>query len=64
MREAENQAPRLGIEIIALDVFASNARGRRLYEKMGYRVVGRVPRGILREGEYIDDVILTKDLKK
>ena len=64
MREAENQAPRLGIEIIALDVFASNARGRRLYEKMGYRVVGRVPRGILREGEYIDDILLTKDLKQ
>jgi len=63
MREVEGQAPRLGIEIITLDVFASNARGRHLYEKMGYAEVGRVPRGILRDGEYIDDVIMAKQLQ-
>ena len=45
MREVEHQAPRLGIEVITLDLFASNARGLHLYEKMGYREVGRVPRG-------------------
>ena len=63
MREVESQAPRLGIEMITLDVFASNARGRHLYEKMSYVEVGRVPRGILRDGGYIDDVIMAKQLK-
>ena len=64
MREAESQAPRLGIEIITLDVFASNARGRHLYEKMGYVQVGQVPRGIKRDGEYIDDIIMAKELSQ
>jgi RimJ/RimL family protein N-acetyltransferase len=63
MKEAEGQAPRLGIEIITLDVFASNARGRHLYEKLGYVEVGRVPRGIRRDGEYIDDVVMAKELQ-
>ena len=64
MREAESQAPRLGIEIITLDVFVSNARGRHLYEKMGYVQVGQVPRGIKRDGEYIDDVIMAKEIPR
>ena len=63
MREVEGQAPRLGIETITLNLFASNAQGRHLYEKMGYAEVGRVPRGILRTGEYIDDVIMAKMLQ-
>jgi RimJ/RimL family protein N-acetyltransferase len=64
IREAENQTHRLGIEIITLDVFASNAMGRHLYAKMGYIQVGQVPRGIKRDGEYIDDVIMAKELPK
>jgi RimJ/RimL family protein N-acetyltransferase len=64
MREAESQAPRLGIEIITLDVFISNTRGRHLYEKMGYVQVGQVPRGIKRDGEYIDDVIMAKEIPR
>lgn len=62
MREVEHQAPRLGIEVITLDLFASNARGLHLYEKMGYREVGRVPRGTIMNGEYIDDVIMAKEI--
>ncbi len=64
MREAESQASRLGIEIITLDVFVSNARGRHLYEKMGYVQVGQVPRGIKRDGVYIDDVIMVKEIPR
>ena len=62
MREVEHQAPRLGLEIITLDLFASNARGLRLYEKMGYHEVGRVPRGTIMNGEYVDDILLAKEV--
>lgn len=62
MREAENQARRLGIEILTLDVFASNSRARHLYEKLGYRAVGCIPRFFKRDGAYIDRIIMAKNL--
>lgn len=63
MKEAESQARRLGIEIITLEVFASNSRARHLYEKLGYRVVGCVPNAILKDGVYIDNIIMAKELQ-
>jgi ribosomal protein S18 acetylase RimI-like enzyme len=62
MREAEDQARRLGIEVMTLSVFATNERAIHVYEKTGYREVGRIPRHHLRDGEYIDSVIMAKDL--
>ncbi|MGC8850590.1 MAG: GNAT family N-acetyltransferase [Candidatus Bathyarchaeia archaeon] len=62
MREAENQARRLGIAILTLDVFASNSRARHLYEKLGYVVVGCIPRFLKRGGVYIDKIIMAKTL--
>ncbi|MFB0558215.1 MAG: N-acetyltransferase family protein [Candidatus Bathyarchaeia archaeon] len=62
MKEAEAQARRLGIEIITLEVFATNDRARQVYEKVGYREIGQIPNGIFREGEYIDNIIMAKEI--
>lgn len=62
MREAESQAKRLGIEIITLDVFASNSKARHFYERLGYRIVGCIPRFFKRSGAYIDRIIMAKTL--
>jgi len=62
MREVEHQAPRLGIEIITLDAFGSNARALHLYKKIVYYEMGRVPRGIMMNGEYFDDVKMAKEI--
>lgn len=62
IREAETQAKRLGIEIITLDVFASNLRARHLYEKLGYKAVGCIPRFFKRDGAYIDRIMMAKTL--
>ncbi|MEM4727137.1 MAG: GNAT family N-acetyltransferase [Candidatus Bathyarchaeia archaeon] len=62
MKEAEDQAKRMGIEIVILDVFASNSRARHLYEKLGYSVVGCIPRFFKRNGAYIDRIIMAKTL--
>ncbi len=64
MREAENQALRLGLELLTLEVYATNDRARHVYEKVGYREVGCVPGAALREGEYIDSVIMVKEVSK
>ena len=56
----ERCRPRL--EIVVLGVFAQNARARRLYEKVGFRTLGTLPREIKRSGTYLDGLLMYLDL--
>lgn len=47
-------AKQLGIKIVILDMFATNKVARGLYEKVGFVEVGKIPKGINRDGKYID----------
>lgn len=60
LREAEPHAENLGITIIYLEVFDSNKNAIHLYRKSGYREVGRIPRGALYMGHYIDSISMVK----
>lgn len=63
LREVEPQAENLGIEIIFLEVFDSNKNAIHLYSKLGYREIGRVPKGALYKGYYVDSVSMVKEIK-
>ena len=56
MRMALDQAPRLGIWAIELEVFATNGPAIDLYEKLGFKTVGIIPKKILRGGRFTDIV--------
>jgi RimJ/RimL family protein N-acetyltransferase len=43
-----------GLKVVILDMFATNTGARQLYEKVGFVEVGRIPKGIKRDGKYID----------
>jgi RimJ/RimL family protein N-acetyltransferase len=60
MLEAEKQARRLGVEVVELEVFAANARAIHVYEKVGYKVTGRVPDAIKWDNRYMDSLIKVK----
>ncbi len=62
MKEADAQAKRLGLELLTLEVYASNSRARHVYEKVGYGEVGCVPKYHLKDGVYIDNIIMAKEL--
>lgn len=64
IKEAEAQARRLGLELLTLEVYASNSIARHVYEKVGYSVVGCVPKYNLKDGVYIDNVIMAKELQR
>jgi len=64
LREAEPHAEKLGIEIIYLEVFDSNKNAIHLYSKLGYREVGRIPKGALYNGHYVDSVSMVKEIIK
>lgn len=60
MLEAEKQAKRLGVEVVELEVFSANARAIHVYEKVGYKVTGRVPNAVKWNGGYMDSLIMVK----
>lgn len=49
-----------GVVVIALWLNAENTAARRLYERLGFREAGRVPRGIRVGGRYVDDVLMVR----
>jgi len=53
---------RLRCKVAVLLVFEDNAIARHVYEKLGFRVVGRIEKGIKRGNEYIDELIMQKEL--
>lgn len=62
MKEAETQARTMGIKLLKLEVYSTNSRARHVYEKLGYRVVGCVPKAVYKDGGYSDSIIMVKEL--
>jgi RimJ/RimL family protein N-acetyltransferase len=60
MLEAEKHAKRLGVEVVELEVYAANARAIHVYEKVGYKVTGRIPNAVKWNSGYMDSLIMVK----
>ena len=60
MRTLVEQAVALGLKVLTLQVFATNERAVHVYEKVGFIQTGKVPKKHFREGQYVDEVIMTK----
>ena len=56
------ESKKAGLKILVLDVFDTNEIAKALYEKMGFKVVGKLPKGIYRNGKYIDLVRMVLEL--
>ena len=56
MQLALDQASKLGIWAIELEVFDTNKAARHLYEKLGFKTVGVIPKKVFRSGKYTDTV--------
>lgn len=59
LEEAKNLK---GIKIITLTMFGTNEIAKKLYEKMGFREYGRLPKGITYKGNFVDYVYMYKNL--
>ena len=57
-----HQAEKQGIKIILLAVYENNLPALKLYRKLGFKEVGRTPKGVYWKGKYIDDVRMAKEL--
>lgn len=59
MKTLIEQARRMNLKVLTLSAFESNERAIHVYEKVGFVRTGRIPRKFLREGKYLNEVIMT-----
>ena len=57
-----SQAKIMGLKILTLVVNSTNKRAIHVYEKMGFKETGRIPKGYCRNRKYIDEVIMIIEL--
>lgn len=62
MKEVEKHLDAIGVEILYLEVFASNSRACHVYHKLDYKETGVIPRGAKLENEYVDLITMVKDM--
>ncbi len=56
------QAEKMGLKILTLGVFSTNARAKHVYEKVGFVETGRIPKNIYKDGKYVDEIIMTREV--
>lgn len=52
----------VGIKKIILQVFGNNKPAISLYEKIGFKEYGRLPKAIKWRGKYVDEILMYKDV--
>jgi len=57
-----SHAREIGLKVLRLSVFSSNPRAKHVYEKVGFRETGRIPKEIFKDGKFVDEIILTMEL--
>lgn len=57
-----SEARNTGIKTLFLRVFATNKVAHRLYEKMGFKETGRTPNIFYKDGKYIDETTMSKEI--
>lgn len=62
MKELVRQAKKFGKKLIVLEVFDSNPRAKHVYEKVGFREVGRIPKKLFYGGKYHAAVQMAKEI--
>lgn len=61
LAEAVQHLP--GLRLVYLECFASNQAALGLYSKLGFKEVGRIPEGLYRQDQYVDEVVMVKKLE-
>jgi RimJ/RimL family protein N-acetyltransferase len=62
MHTLVRESRRAGLKTVQLEVFANNPRAIHVYEKTGFKETGRIPKKMLRNGKFIDSIVMTRDL--
>jgi len=56
-----DKARKRGYKILVLNVFANNERAIHIYEKLGFKKTGVLPKAVLYKGKYVDEITMYKE---
>lgn len=59
---SESEKNLKGLRLITLGVFSNNLLAQQMYKKFGFTETGRIPRGILHRGNYVDHIFMYKEV--
>jgi RimJ/RimL family protein N-acetyltransferase len=62
LRILADESRKAGLKLLRLSFFDSNQRARHVYEKVGFREVGRIPKAIRKGEGYVDEVYMALEL--
>jgi ribosomal protein S18 acetylase RimI-like enzyme len=62
MKTLVEQSREAGLKTIELETFANNPRAIHVYEKVGFKQVGRIPKKIFRKDHFIDIIVMWMEL--
>ena len=62
LRTLVEESRKAGLKTIELEVFATNSRAFHLYEKVGFRQVGLIPKKIFRNDRFTDIILMSIEL--
>ena len=62
IRNVLDECRKAGLVSIELAAFHSNLRAIRLYERLGFKHAGRIPKKTRREESFFDDIIMSIEL--
>jgi len=57
-----SQAEKMDLKMLTLSVFSTNERAKHVYERVGFKETGRIPNKFLKNGKFIDEIIMVKQL--
>jgi RimJ/RimL family protein N-acetyltransferase len=62
LRILVDESRKSGLKLLKLTLFDSNQRARHVYEKAGFREVGRIPKAMRKGDGYADEVYMVLEL--
>jgi len=63
MKTLIEQGRSMDLKVLTLCVFSTNKRAIHVYEKVGFAKTGSIPRKFLKDGKYVDEVVMTMPLE-
>jgi len=59
MKVLIEQGRAMGLKVLTLSAFENNKRAIHVYEKVGFKKTGLIPKKFFKKGKYVDEVMMT-----